>query len=61
MTQRTRHIVTVTAVLAMTGLGGTAFAPAAAAQPVSHPAVVSENPAGFTPGVQDDAQTPDAT
>jgi hypothetical protein len=61
MTQRARHIVAVTAVLALTALGGTAFAPAAAAQPVSHPAVVSENPAGFTPGVQDDTQTPDAT
>jgi hypothetical protein len=54
-------MTSIGAVLAVTCLGATALAPAAAAQPVTHPVVVSDNPADFTPNVENDAQVPNAT
>lgn len=60
MPLRRRHLLSIGTLLAGLGIAGVALAPLAGAQSTTHSGVVSDNPANFTPNVQDDAQTPNA-
>ena len=51
---RTKQVVSLTALLLIAALVGTAVLSAAGAS-IAHPRIVSANPADFTPNVQDDA------